>query len=156
MTNTMYEISMNFAKILNESAEFKQYCIETMGQEFTYYVHIDMARIDDIELPYFSFVTYTDTNRAGEYGEVLIQMLSGIERSDVVITDKLISEDSQQLLEQVTKKAIELIVKEMTVFGINGEKGFIKEYLNIFASPPMGEDDIQLQIDMILNTKKCL
>ena len=152
----MYDISLAFAKLLDESAEFKQYCTDTIGEEFRYYVHVDMSRIDDIELPYFSFVTYTDTNRAGEYGEVLIQMLSGINREDVVREGNFISENSQQLLEQVTKKAMDLIVRDMSQFGINGEQGFIKEYLNIFASPPMGEDDIQLQIDMILNTKKCL
>jgi hypothetical protein len=152
----MYDISLALAKILDESTEFKTYCNDIIGEEFVYYVHVDMGRVSKIETPYFSFVTYTDRNTVGEDAQVLIQMLTGIDRSDVITEDNIISEDSQLLLEKVTRKALEIIDKDMSVFGLNGEKGFIKEYLNIFASPPLGEDDIQLQIDMILNTKKCL
>lgn len=156
MTNTMYQVSMGLAQILDSNAEFKTLCTDTLGAEFTYYVHVDLTSVDDLVMPYFSFVTYTDTNRAGEYGEVLVQMLAGVTRSDTVATGAIVTEDTQHLLEVVTKKAIEIIEQEMNIFGINGENGFIKEYLNIYAPPPDGEEDIQLQIDMILNTKKCL
>lgn len=157
MTNTMYDVSLAFAKTLNDSIAFKQFCVDTIGDEFTHYVHIDMANVDELEMPYFSFVTYTDTNRSGEYGEVLVQILSGMNRSsNTEDVSGIHTENTQQLLEKVTRYAIELIIKEMMTFGINGEKGFIKEYLNMYASPPNGEEDIQLQIDMILNTNKCL
>ena len=156
MTNTLYDVSMAFAKILDESVEFKDLCIATLGKPFTYYVHVDMANVDGIDLPYFSFVTYTAKKQNGEREEVLVQMLAGIERTGVTNEGSIYTESTQLDLETVTKKAIELIVKEMSTFGVNGEKGFIQDYLNIYAPPPMGEEDIQLQIDMILNTETCL
>jgi len=87
---------------------------------------------------------------------VLIQMLAGIARTEVSSEGSIFTENTQHLLETVTKKATEILIRELSQFGINGESGFINDYLNIYAPPPMGEDDIQLQIDMILNTKQCL
>jgi len=157
MINTMAEISEAFVEMLKNNTEFNTLCDDTFGANaMTYYVHVDVSRLEVVKLPYFSVVTYNSADKFGEDNEVLIQMLTGMDREDIVEDDNTFTEYTQKTLETITRKALEVIIHEIVGFGINGEKGFIKEYLNIHASPPMGEDDIQLQIDMILNTKKCL
>lgn len=155
MSYTMYDISYGLVMILEDDAEFKQYCIDTIGSEFYYYPHIDMANMESIQMPYLSCVAYNKKDAEQQDVEVMTQMLVGMERVEVEVDGRIYTERTQQLLELVTNKALEIINKEVSFFGIVGEK-FTREYLNIYAAPPMGEEDIQLQVDMILNKKKCL
>jgi len=152
----MYNLSLAIAEILDGSAEFRTLCTDTIGKEFNYYVHIDMANVDSVDLPYFSLVTYTNKQENGARDELTTQLLLGIERSTPFKTGRIEKEETQQKIEVIATKALEVMKKDMLAFGLDGNKDMLIDYVNMYAPPPNGENDIQLQIDIVFSKTKCL
>lgn len=152
---TMRSISRFIAETLNSDIEFKDLSNLLMSAEFNYFVNVDLATVE-VPVPYFGIVTFEDKDDKEVEKKFQTQLLIGINRDAPILSDNITEEPSLDKLEQLSRKAIEVISKEMRTFGINGDKNIKVSYLNMYVPTPDGEQDLQLQVDIELEQDKFL
>jgi len=152
---TMRGISRFFAETLNESAEFKALSNSLISDEFDYFVNVDLATVE-VPLPYFGIVTFNDKDDKEVEKKFQTQFLIGIEREKPIDVDGITEEPTLDKLEELTRKAYEVIAKEMRTFGIQGDSNIKISYVNMYVPNPDGESDLQMQVDIELEQEKFL
>lgn len=152
---TMRGISRFFAETLNENAEFIALSNSLISDEFDYFVNVDLATVE-VPLPYFGIVTFNDKDNKEVEKNFQTQFLIGIEREKPALLNGIMEEPTLDKLEQLSRKAYEIIVKEMRTFGIQGDKNVYISYVNMYVPNPDGEDDLQMQIDIEIEQDKYL
>lgn len=152
---TMRGISSFFATALNTNTEFIDLCTSLIGAEFSYFINVDLAQVE-VPLPYFSIVTFADKDDKEVRKTFETMFLIGIAREAPVETGGITEEPTLDKLEQLTRKAIEVIAKEMRAFGIQGDKNIKVSYLSMYVPNPDGENDLQMQVDIELEQEKFL
>lgn len=155
MSVTMRGISRFFAETLNTNAEFIALSQSLISDEFNYFVNVDLATVE-VPLPYFGIVTFNDKDDREVDKKFQTQFLIGISREKPVLVDGVIEEPTLDKLEQLSRKAYEVIANEMRTFGIQGSKNVRISYVNMYVPTPDGETDLQLQIDIELEQDKYL
>ena len=152
MSVTMRGISRFFAETLNTNAEFIALSQSLISTEFNYFVNVDLVTVE-VPLPYFGIVTFNDKDDKEVEKKFQTQFLIGIGREDPVLIDGAMEEPTLDKLEQLTRKAYEVIVKEMR-FGIEGDNNVKISYVNMYVPAPDGENDLQLQVDIEIEQDK--
>jgi len=148
MSVTMRGISRFFAETLNENAEFIALSQSLISDEFNYFVNVDLATVE-VPLPYFGIVTFNDKDDREVEKKFQTQFLIGISREKPDFVDGEITEEpTLDNLEQLSRKAYEVITNEMRIFGIQGSKNVRVSYVNMYVPATDGEDDLQMQIDI--------
>lgn len=151
----MIDISRFFATTLDESLEFKTLCEEKIGEHFNYFVNVDLARVQ-VPIPYFGIVTFENKDDRSVQKSFETQILLGISRSEPITVGNITEEESASVLEEISLKAINIILKEMRTYGINSDMNIELNYINYFVPNPEGEEDLQMQIDIQLMQDKYL
>jgi len=144
---TMRGLSMFFAETLNTNVEFTNLCNSLLGVKFNFFVNVDMASVE-VPIPYFGIVTFEDKDDKEVEKKFQSMFLIGINRQDAINTSGITEEPTLDNLETLSRKAIEIINKEMGAFGVQGDKNIRMNYVNMFVPSPDGEDDLQMQVDI--------
>jgi len=152
---TMRGISNFIAESLNTNAEYIALSNSLMSETFNYFVNVDLATVD-VVVPYFGIVTFEDKDDKEVKKAFQTQLLIGINRLDPVTTNKITEEPTLDSLEQLGMKALEVISKDLRIFGIQGDTNIKISYINMYVPNPDGEDDLQMQIDIELEQEKFL
>lgn len=153
----MRGISRFIAETLDANAEFIALSNSLVSEVFTYYVNVDLATISDgVDLPYFSVVTFDDQDDREVRKYFKTQILMGISRTAPNTSGGIIEEPSLDILETLSRKAVELVEKEMRIFGIQGENNIRISFVNYYVPKPDGEDDLQMIIDIEFDQDKYL
>lgn len=152
---TLRGITRFCVETLNTNAEFITLCNSLLSTTFTYYVNID-HRVTEATLPYFSAVTYNDEDDKEVSKSFKTIFLIGIERQKPVTVNDITEEPTLATLETIARKAIELIAKDMRIFGVEGDKNIKFDYINYYVPNPEGENDLQMQIDIGFEQEKFL
>jgi len=155
MSITMRGISRFFAETLNENAEFKALSNSLISNEFDYFVNVDLATVE-VPLPYFGIVTFNDKDDKEVEKVFQTQFLIGIDREKPTLINGVMEEPTLDKLETLSRKAFEIIAKEMRTFGIQGDTNIKIAYVNMYVPNPDGEDDLQMQVDVELEQEKFL
>jgi len=155
MSITMRGISRFFAETLNENAEFKALSNSLISNEFDYFVNVDLATVE-VPLPYFGIVTFNDKDDKEVEKVFQTQFLIGIDREKPTLINGVMEEPTLDKLETLSRKAFEIIAKEMRTFGIQGDTNIKIAYVNMYVPNPDGEDDLQMQVDIELESEKFL
>lgn len=152
---TMRGISRFIAETLNTNAEFIALATANTGYPFTYYVNVDVTQVE-VELPYFGIVTFQDQDEVETRHSFKTQLLLGIEREKPANIKGITEEATLDKLEILSRKAIELIRKEIRAFGIQGETNIKVAYVSFYVPTPDGELDLQMQVDIEFEQDKFL
>jgi hypothetical protein len=152
----MRAITRFFAETLNNSAEFTALSNSLLGGKFNFYINVDLATLTEVLLPYFSMVTFEDKDDKEVEKKFKAMFLIGIERQDPVTVSGITEEPTLDNLEQLTRKAVEIIEKDLRTFGIDGDTNIRFTYINMYVPSPDGEDDLQMQVDIELESEKFL
>ena len=150
---TMRGISRFFAETLNTDAEFIALSTSLMGETFNYFVNVDLSETE-VPVPYFGIVTFNDKDDKEVEKLFQTQFLIGINRTKPVDVDGITEEPSLDKLEQLTRKAYEVVTKTMRQSGIEGETNVHISYVNMYVPEPDGETDLQMQVDIELEQYK--
>jgi hypothetical protein len=153
MSVTMRGISRFFAETLNENAEFIALSDSLISDEFNYFMNVDLATVE-VPLPYFGIVTFNDKDDREVEKKFQTQFLIGIEREKPDLLNGVMEEPTLDKLEQLSRKAYEIITNEMRFFGIQGDKNVRVSYVNMYVPNPDGDDDLQMQIDIEIEQDK--
>ena len=153
---TMRGISRFIAETLNESQEFIDLTDSLIFSEFNYYVNVDIYRLEEVFLPYASVVTFNDKDDKEVEKNFETVMLVGIPRQDFQETNGVFEEPTLDNLEVLSRKAVEVVEKELRTFGINGDKNIRISYINYFCPNPEGEDGLQMEISIKFEQDKYL
>jgi hypothetical protein len=151
----MRGISRTIAELLNTNVEFLALSNSLLSSEFTYYVNIDFTQVE-LELPYFGIVTFMDSDEADITKSFKTQLLIGIRREQAVMSGSISEEPTLDKLESLSRKAVELIRKDVRAFGVQGEKNIKITYVSFYVLEPDGEIDLQMQVDIIFEQDKFL
>jgi len=152
---TMRGISRFFAETLNTNAEFIALSTTLISGEFSYFVNVDLAEVE-VPINYFGIVTFEDTDDREVSKIFKTQFLIGIERQKPVDVGGITEEPTLDKLEELSRKAVEVIASDMRTFGIQGDSNIKISYVNMYVPTPDGETDLQLQIDIELEQEKFL
>ena len=155
MSITMRGISRFFAETLYENAEFKALSQSLISDEFNYFVNVDLATVE-VPLPYFGIVTFNDKDDREVEKKFETQFLIGIAREKPALLNGVMEEPTLDKLEQLSRKAYEIVTNEMRAFGIQGDKNVRVSYVNMYVPNPDGENDLQMQIDIEIEQDKYL
>lgn len=151
----MIDISRFIAKTLDESVEFNDLCTSLIGENFDYFVNVDLARVV-VPVPYFGIVTFENRDeKESQYTSKTILLL-GISRDDIVKTGNISEEPTAGKIEEISLKAMDIVDKEMRTYGIDGDTNIEVDYINYYVPNPDGEDDLQMQIDIQYKQTKFL
>ena len=107
-------------------------------------------------LPYFGIVTFNDKDDREVEKKFQVQFLIGIERETPTLLNGVTEEPTLDKLEQLSRKAYEVITSEMRIFGIEGDNNVRVSFVNMYVPAPSGEDDLQMQIDIEIEQDKYL
>lgn len=157
MIITMRGISRFIAETLDTNAEFIALSTTEIGEPFNYFVNVDLSNLQGgVPIPYFGIVTFDDQDDREVRKFFKTQLLIGIERTKPVTTSGITEEASLEILETLSRKAVELVEKEMRIFGVQGEKNIRVSFVNFYVPNPDGEDDLQMQVDIEFDQDKYL
>lgn len=153
---TMRGLSRFIVDTLNTNPDFISLSQSIMaGSTFNYYVNVDLANIE-VQIPYFAVVTFDDKDDKSTRKFFRSQLLIGIDRSQPVTSGGVTEEPTQLNLETLSRKAIDLIEKDMRVFGVEGDNNIRPTYVGMYVPVPDGEEDLQMQIDIEFDQDKYL
>jgi len=152
---TMRGISRFIAETLANDAEFIALSNTLISDEFHYFVNVDLATVQ-VPLPYFGIVTFEDKDDKEVKKAFQSQLLIGISRETPETVNRITEEPTLDNLEQLSRKAMEVISNEIRTFGIQGDQNIKISYINMYVPNPDGEDDLQMQIDIELEQEKFL
>jgi len=152
---TMTGISRFFAETLNENAEFIALSNSLLGEAFTYYINVDVNTVET-EDSFFGIVTFNDKDDKEVEKKFQSMFLINIQRDDTVEDSGIVEEATLDKLEQLTRKALEVIAYDIRAFGIQGEKNVKVSYINMYVPAPDGEDNLQMQVDIDIEQDKYL
>lgn len=156
-TITMRGISRFIAETLDGSAEFIALCTTEIGEPFNYFVNVDLANLQGgVPIPYFGIVTFDDQDSREVRKFFKTQLLIGIERTAPTTVGGVTEEASLDILETLSRKAVELFTQEMRTFGVQGEKNIRISFVNFYVPNPDGESDLQMQVDIEFDQDKYL
>ena len=150
---TMRGISRFFAETLNTDDEFITLSTSLIGEPFTYFVNVDLSKVE-VPNNFFGIVTFNDKDDKEVEKLFQTQFLIGINRDKPVDIGGITEEPTLDKLEQLTRKAYEVVAKAMRTFGIEGETNIQISYVNMYVPEPDGEDDLQMQVDIELEQIK--
>lgn len=150
----MIGISRFVAETLNTNAEFIALSTSLIGGTFDYFINVDLAQVE-VPLPYFAIVTFNDKDDRQVEKKFETQLLIGIEREAPVKVNDITEEPTLDKLEQLSRKAYEIIANEMRL-GIQGDQNVRISYVNMYVPAPDGENDLQMQIDIEIEQDKYL
>lgn len=154
---TMRGISRFIAESLDGNSEFIMLSNSQLGAPFNYFVNVDLANLPyQIPLPYFGIVTFDDhdTREVRKYFKT--QLLIGIDRTAPITNGGITEEPSLEILEVLSRKAVELFTKDMRTFGVQGDNNIRLSFVNFYVPNPDGEDDLQMQVDIEFDQDKYL
>lgn len=151
----MIDISRFIARTLDENAEFKDLCTSLIGENFDYFVNVDLARVI-VPVPYFGVVTFENRDEKESEYTLKTILLLGICRDDIVKTGNISEEPTAGKIEEISLKAMDIVDKEMRTYGIDGDTNIEVDYINYYVPNPDGEDDLQMQIDIQYKQTKFL
>jgi len=151
---TMRGISRQFAELLNTNAEFIALSQSLISDEFNYFVNVDIETLAEVPMPYFSIVTFNDKDEKEIKKSFQLLFLIGIEREAPALLNGVTEEPTLNKLETLTRKAFEIMAKEMRDFGIQGDKNVKISYVNMYVPNPEGDDDLQMQVDIEIEQDK--
>lgn len=154
-TITMRGVSRHVAELLENEASFLALSSSTIVENFTYYVNIDITQVE-LELPYFGIVTFQDTDDVEVKKSFKTQFLIGIRREAPIQIGAISEEPTLEKLEILSRKAVELIRKDIRAFGIQGDKNIKIAYVSYYVPEPDGEIDLQMQVDIEFEQDKFL
>jgi len=152
---TMRGISRFFAETLNQDAEFIALSTSLISAEFDYFVNVDLATVE-VPVPYFGIVTFNDKDEKEVEKKFQTQFLIGIDREKPALLNGIMEEPTLDKLEQLSKKALEVIANEIRTFGIQGDQNVRISHVNMYVPNPDGEDDLQMQVDIEIEQDKYL
>jgi hypothetical protein len=152
---TMRGLSRQLAEVLDSDATFKALSTTLIGQEFNYFVNVDLSTVE-VPIPYFGIVTFNDRDEKEVKKSFQTQLLLGIGRPSPVKINNITEEPSLDILEQLSRAALVAIETERRNFGIQGDKNIKIAYINMYVPSPDGEDDLQMQIDIEFEQEKFL
>ena len=155
---TMYGTSKFIRDTLNDSTVFKAFTITEIGKEMDYLLFIDMAEVQNNTFPdnYISLATYENKDRRATEFSFRTSMVINIKRFPTVTVGNLKEESTFEKLEKIALKAKELLYTELELWGIQGDKSIKIDLFDMYTPAPMGEDSLQMQIDININKDKFL
>jgi len=154
---TMRGISRFIAETLDSNAEFIALSNSQIGESFKYFVNVDLANLQGgVPLPYFGIVTFDDQDAREVRKYFKTQLLIGIDRTLPITVGGITEEASLEILETLSRKAVELFTKEMRTFGVQGDNNIRISFVNFYVPNPDGEDDLQMQVDIEFDQDKYL
>jgi hypothetical protein len=154
---TMRGISRFIAETLDGNAEFIALSNTQLGEPFKYFVNVDLANLSGgVPLPYFGIVTFDDQDAREVRKYFKTQFLIGIARTAPTTVGGITEEASLEILETLSRKAVELVTKEMRTFGVQGDSNIRISFVNFYVPNPDGEDDLQMQVDLEFDQDKYL
>lgn len=154
---TMRGLSRAIVDAVSSDTTFLALTNSLVGSTFEYYVNVDLTELTDgVALPYFSIVTFTDQDDIEIKKFFKTQILLGIERQKPVRVNNITEEPSLDILEQLSRKALDVIKSEIRTFGVQGDTNIRISFVNFYVPKPDGEVDLQMQIDLEFNQDKFL
>lgn len=142
---------------LREDVEFNTLAKDGLGTDFSYF--IDADAFDSIDsLPSITAFGIETTDAKGEDTSYVVQYNLSAEYNDKPVVENGISfYPTKGILENLAIKSIDLLIKEINTFGLNGECGKISiTDKNLFLTDVGEAQDIQAIISMRLVEKKTM
>lgn len=151
----MSDITRFFAETMDTNAEFKALALSLTGvEDFKFYLNIDTINTELEHDNCCAIITYEDSDEREVEKSFKSTLLFSILRHENTESGNIIEEPTSRNLELIIQKGLEIIAKEMRIYGIAGETNVLFDYINIESLNPEGEDDLQMQVDIKIKQEK--
>lgn len=146
----MYHIAEFITDTLSQSTEYKDYVQSVVDAEFLYVEYADMNDMLQTEFPpnYVSVATYENIDETGNEFSFKTALLITIKKLEMEETGRILRDPTFKKLNLVSSKARDILKEEMALYGINRDTNIKIEDFNMFTPTPMGEEGLQMQIDI--------